>query len=500
MAPGWSKLLAVVLLWSAPGLAHGQTVRGMVAEQLTLAPAQGAVVVLLRVTEGDGLTSVGMTTTDEAGVFVLPVPGPGTFRIQADLDGLATPLSARFDVRAGGADIDDLALLLPSPLLHAALECQVEAGEGTASVVGVVRDPEAGVALPDALITATWQTGRRVHRAEAESGPTGRYRICGIPAGAGRVRFSAQLMGRSNSRGEVDVVDIKGPSIVFHDLAISVSSHASEPPDVIQERILLEAAAHQLGDLQGQVRDQMSGTPVPFAVVRIADTPHQAVTDEDGRFLFQDIEPATYTLEVRNLGYVVTADAVEVPAGKDVFLGLRIAPQVMELEGLEVTTRSAVEQVTRLTPFRRDLVYGDLMAWEEDRGALAYEILRRSSPGLRVTQVVREAGPPTLCIKTNRRIQPLYNPPPVAGTPQLLGTPGVNQCDNPAVVVDGVRIPDGPDFLLHTPASEIESIEFMTPVHAQTAYGVFGGTSNGVVVIYTRGKGPYASPLRNRRD
>jgi hypothetical protein len=499
MTPRWSRAVLVVsALGFVPSPAQGQSVRGMVAEQLTLAPAHGAVVVLLRVTEGDGLESVGMTTTDEAGVFALPVPGTGTFRIQADLDGLVTPLSSAFDVRAGGTDVQDLALLLPSPLLHAALECRVEAGENTAPVVGFVRDPEAGVPLPDALITATWQTGRMVHRAEAETGPTGLYRICGIPAGAGRVRFSAQLMGRSNSRGELDVVDIKGPSIVFHDLAISLASHASGPADVVQERILLEAAAHQLGDLQGQVRDQMSGTPIPFAVVRIKDTSHQAVTDQDGRFVFPDIEPATYTLEVRNLGYLVTADPVEVPAGKDVFLGLRIAPQVMELEGLEVTTRSAVEQVTRLTPFRRDIVYGDVMAQEEHRGALAYEILRRSSPGLRVTQIVREAGPPTLCIKTNRRIQELYNAPPVEST-DLLGTPSRNQCDNPEVVVDGVRVPDGPDFLLRTPASEIESIEFMTPVHAQTAYGVFGGTSNGVVVVFTRGKGPYASPLRNRR-
>jgi hypothetical protein len=64
------------------------------------------------------------------------------------------------------------------------------------------------------------------------------------------------------------------------------------------------------------------------------------------------------------------------------------------------------------------------------------------------------------------------------------------------VVVDGVRIPDGADFLRTTPASEIESIEFVSPIEAQGRYGL--GSGNGVVVVYTRGKGPYASPLRNR--
>jgi hypothetical protein len=62
-----------------------------------------------------------------------------------------------------------------------------------------------------------------------------------------------------------------------------------------------------------------------------------------------------------------------------------------------------------------------------------------------------------------------------------------------------MKIPDGPDFLIRTPASEIESIEFVTPVQAQILYGTGGLTPNGVVVVYTRGRGPYVSPLRNRR-
>ena len=40
--------------------------------------------------------------------------------------------------------------------------------------------------------------------------------------------------------------------------------------------------------------------------------------------------------------------------------------------------------------------------------------------------------------------------------------------------------------------------EFLSPLHAQIQYGIGGNTANGVVVVYTRGKGPYASPLRNR--
>ena len=490
--------LSALVLCLTPAQLDGQVIRGLVAEQLSLAPAQGAVVVLLRVVEPDGLESVGMTTTDGTGAFSVPAPGPGVYRLQADLDGLASPLSPKLEVAPGTDGVDDVALILPSPLLHLALGCQLEAPEGTAAVVGTVRDPATGVPLPDALITATWQEGRMVRRLEADTDAAGRYRLCGLPAEAGTVRFQAELLGRSSRRGEVE---IKGSSVVFHDLAIEVAPTAEQPKDVIQEQILLEAAAQTLGDLHGQIRDQISGAPLPFTVVRIVGTPHQTVTDEAGRFVFENLTPDSYTLEIRNLGYAVTSDPVDVPPGKDVLLSLKVAPQVVELEGLEVTTRSAVERITRLTPFRMDLAFGEAMALEEQRGARAFEILRRTSPGLRVTEVYREVGPPAVCIQTNRRIQSLTDVASVVGDRINIMESSLpsNQCGNVQVVVDGVKIHDGPEYLLRTPAVEIESMEFVSPVQAQILYGMGGDTSNGVVVVYTRGKGPYASPLRNKR-
>ncbi len=490
-------LVALLAIPWTPGRGHGQVVGGLVAEQVSLAPVQGAVVVLLRAGGPDRLETVAMTTTDSAGAFLLNVPGPGTYRVQADLDGLTTALSRPVEVGAGSEGARDLALLLPSPLLAMGLGCQVEAGEGTAALVGLVRDPDEDVALPGARITIAWQEGRIVRRLEAESDAAGRYRICGLPAGAGQVQLQVEFLGRTGAYGTVGV---EGPAVIFRDLAVSVASDAQEPKDVIQEQILMEAAAHTLGDLHGLIRDQLSGRPLPYAVVRIRGTPHQTLTDTAGHFVFQNLTPASYSLEIRNLGHAVRSDSVEIPPGKDVFLILGVAPQAVELEGLEVTTRSQLEQTTRLTPFRMDLAFGEAMAVEEERGARAFEILRRASPGLRVTEINREGGGPTVCIQTNRRIQSLT----------VLRNPGdrmdlidsslpSRRCDNVQVVVDGIKIPDGPDYLLHTPAAEIESMEFVSPVQAQILYGAGGNTSNGVVVVYTRGRGPYASPLRNVR-
>lgn len=451
-------------------------------EQISQLPARGAVVTVLRVDPESGdLAPLAVTTADGEGLFALELPGPGTYRAQADADGLLSPLSAALDLTAGDTLVD-LTLVVPSRLLTMALTCTSEGGPGSAVLVGVVRDPATEVVLPDARVTASWTEGRVARWGEAVSDASGRYRICGVPPGEEPVRIRGELLGR---QGPWEEVAVPGPAVVFHDVPVGMRTRpAAGAQDVVHDRVLMEAAARTLGDLHGQILDQLSGTPIPYAVVRIEGTAHQALADLEGRFVFEGIQPGTHVLEVRNLGYTVRSQPVQVPPGQDVFLGLRVAPQVVELEGLEVTTRSAVEEITRLTPFRRDIVYGEAMAEEEIRGARAFEILRRTSPGLRVSEIYREGRPTEVCVQTNRRIQRLF---------------GSGECDQVQVVVDGVRIPDAGIYLRNLTAAEIESMEFLPPSQAQIQYGIGGNTANGVVVIHTRGRGPYASPLRIRR-
>jgi hypothetical protein len=476
-----SLVLASALAMAVP--ASGQAVSGLVAEQITLAPVPGAVVTAFRGAAGDAsLESVAVTRTDEEGYFELDLPEAGTFRIQADLDGMLSPLSDPVRVGAGQV-VDDVGLVVPSRLLLMAYECQAEVGDGHVSVVGVARDPNADVVLPNVRVEARWFDGsqNRVMAGETDSG--GRYRICGVPANAGFVQLQGQLLGRMSS---VEEVELTAPTLVFHDVDLPLATTAgASPPGVIQERILLEAAARGLADLSGELLDQVTGAPIQQAVVRIQGTSLQALTAQDGRFTFEGVRPGSYLLEIRHLGYNVESDEVDVPAGQDVFLRMRVAPQAVELAGIEVTTRSAVEEITRLTPFRRDIIYGQAMLEEEERGARAFEVLRRGSPGLQVREIYQAVGPPILCIQSNRRVQGLTG----------------GGCDMVQVVVDGTRIDaeQAGDFLRTLPASEIESIEFLPPSEATIMYGTAGNTSNGVVVVHTRGKGPYASPLRDRR-
>lgn len=486
-ARAWALLGSLVAAFSFPGESlRGQAVAGMVVEQVSLNPAGGALVTLFRAGGPEGeLEPVAVTATDGEGIFLLEAPGPGTYRVQADHEGLASPLSGSMRL-AAGEEVIDLALMVPSRLLFMAYGCQAgvpqdDASPGGAALVGVVRDTLAGVVVPNAWVTARWHDGGQARSLQASADASGRYVICGVPATAGTLRVQGQILGKLSSWDEVE---IHGPSVVFHDVGLQLETLQSRhSTSVTQERILQEAAARTLGDMRGQLLDRMTDSPIPYAVVRLEGTGHQALTNEDGRFLFVGLQPGHYTLEIRHLGYDARSGEVEVPSGQDVFLRLRVAPRAVELEGIEVSARSAVREITRLTPFRRDIVYGEAMALEEERGALAFEILRRSSPGLQVRESYKEGIGREICVQTNRRVHRLR---------------GGSSCENVQVILDGVRIGDGADVLLRTPAAEIESMEFLPPSHAQIMYGTGGNTANGVVIVYTRGKGPYASPLRNR--
>jgi len=470
---------ALLACWS-PARALGQSLTGTVAEQLSLAPVRGAVVTLFRVAGEDGLQSVGLTTTDSDGAFSFRTPGPGVYRVQADLNGLSTPLSMPLDLPAPDARTD-VALLLPSALLRLALTCQDSDTAKTAAVVGVVRDSASGVALPGTTVAATWKEGRLVRRVEAEADDAGRYRMC-LPAGVGEVELQSLVLGQWLSHDDVDVA---GPSVLVAYLDVPVAVRPAGPAGGLRATTLTDASTEGASDLRGTLVDGASGAPLPHAVVRLRSTPHQTIADDAGAFAFVGLAPGSYTLEIRSVGYAVTSQAIEVPAGKNVFAELRVAPRAVEIEGLVVTARPVAERVVRVTPFRRNVVSGAAMAVEENRGALAFEALRRSAPGIRVTETYRDGGPPLLCVESTRGMQTFQRRPGVASA-----------CNSVQVVVDGVRIPDGADFLHHTPASELESIEYVGPMQAQILYGIGGDTANGVVVVYTRGKGPYASTKR----
>lgn len=453
---------------------------GQVVEQGTQRAVMGAVATAFREDRESGeFTPVAVARTDEDGIFDLLLPDSGPFRIQAEMEGRSSALSEALEAGSRSAP-SELALIVPSAVLGLAYACEAEMGDAFTAVVGAVLDPVAEIRVPMARVTVQWDEGGDVRTLTTESDESGYYRVCGIAPEARFLRVRGEVLGR---RGEMQEFEVLRPTFVFHDVELPLGTGVTQRPDVIQERILAESAARGLSDMGGEIRDMVTGAPVQQAILRLAGTSLQAMTDAEGRFGFGDLQPGRYRLEIRHLGYRVESEPVDLPAGQDLFLRMEVAPQAIEVAGIEVSVRSAVQELTRLTPFRRDIVYGEALAEEEQRGARAFEVLRRSVPGLQVSEINNPGDPNRLCIQTTRRVA---------------GLAGSN-CQMVQVIIDDIRVPpgEGGDVLRGLPAADIESMEFLSPTQATTRFGTGGDTANGVVLIYTRGRGPYVSPLRN---
>lgn len=500
---GAAILLSALLL--LPLGAAAQQISGLVAEQGSLAPAADAVITLYRVTGEDGeLSPVGTTVTDEEGFFIFIPTQPGQYRVQAEHGGLLSPLSPTYEV-GPSAGTDELVLMVPSPLLMLASNCNVEASPG-AVVVGVVRDAASEVSVPLARVTARWIEGPGFQELDTRADDRGRFLFCGIPTN-GIVRFRGEGFGQI---GEWTEVELLRPALVFHDVDMGLATTTSTGTEVLAE-LVLGRAAGTMADLRGQLLDQMSEEPIAQAVVRVRGSGFQAVTDPQGRFSFTDLQPGTYTLEIQHLGYSVQTSEVALAEGQDVSVRLRLSQQAVELEGVEVVARSRQEETIRTSSFQRYVVSGNVLAEEEARGASLAEVLRRNVVGMRVTERATQSGT-QLCLETNRRIQRLtrFEQLDLNALERELGTErrGLDQeesgCNMVQVVLDGIRLSDTAgmpvaSFLQAFTLQDIESVEFLPPAQGSTLYGIGGNVSNGVLVIHTRGKGPYRSAERDRQ-
>lgn len=82
--------------------------------------------------------------------------------------------------------------------------------------------------------------------------------------------------------------------------------------------------------IRGEVRDALSGEPVPVATVNAGDS-NQTMTDKQGRFTLTT--PAVYPITVTAIGY----EPVSVLNNKKDFLYITLMPQQKQIEGVVIT-------------------------------------------------------------------------------------------------------------------------------------------------------------------
>lgn len=182
-------------------------------------------------------------------------------------------------------------------------------------LVGVVRDAETRLPLPDARVTLSLPPGSvpdtASPRRSTRSGTDGRFRFCGLPAGQTAELRASKL---SRSSGKVTVSLDRG----------------AVPETEIKIRLGMP------GRLMGEVRSQQTGARISAADVRLPALGLAAATGDDGKFKLAGVPPGKYEVEVSHLSHGTRRDSVRIRSGKTVRVAVAMATEPVELDPLTV--------------------------------------------------------------------------------------------------------------------------------------------------------------------
>ncbi len=93
----------------------------------------------------------------------------------------------------------------------------------------------------------------------------------------------------------------------------------------------------RVGTVTGQITDVQSRQPIAAVQVFIRSLDLGGLTQQNGRYLLQNVPSGTYTLTVARIGYRTTEVQITVGSGKTVELNFAVAEEAPQLEPMVVT-------------------------------------------------------------------------------------------------------------------------------------------------------------------
>ncbi len=210
--------------------------------------------------------------------------------------------------------------------------------------------------------------------------------------------------------------------------------------------------------ISGTVKEAKTGEPIIGAVLKLGDDYLWAISDEDGKFLLEDVQKGDYILEASCLGYVSTS--VRVKSGTENLI-ITLHPNSLALDEVVVTAQKAKDGLSSSHNLGRDALNHLQLSNMTDIAALLPGG-KTSNPDLTSenTFSLREGGSAT-----------------------------GNAAFGTAVEVDGVRIGNNASFgdmggvdTRSVAVENIESIEVITGVPSAE----YGDLNSGMVKINTR--------------
>jgi len=206
------------------------------------------------------------------------------------------------------------------------------------------------------------------------------------------------------------------------------------------------------GEVRGQVTDRTTALPIAGAVVEVTGRPTTVRTEADGSYEVRGLEPRSYVVRARALGYAPGEARVEVENGRAAVLDISLEPAAVSLAAVTVTGARDSAQLDATTYDRAAI---------ERSGRRDLGELLQSTPGLVITQSGGPGAPSRVSIRGS----------------------GANEV---LVIVDGVVVNSpitGEADLSRIPLEAVESVVVQTGARS-ARYG--GRALAGVIEIRTR--------------
>lgn len=208
--------------------------------------------------------------------------------------------------------------------------------------------------------------------------------------------------------------------------------------------------------ITGTIKDKATGETLPGANILIEGTTIGAITDLNGKYEIK-IDPGTYTLTVRFVGYEQSKRMVNVTKGQTSIVNWVLAPVAADLEEF-VVVGYGVQQKSVVTGAISGVRSKDLENMPITR--IEHALQGRTS-GLTIAASSGQPG--------------------AGATVRVRGTTTINNSD-PLYVVDGIPVDVGGIDYLN--ASDIESIEVLKDAASAAIYGA--RAASGVILVTTK--------------
>lgn len=298
-----------------------------------------------------------------------------------DAAGIAPP-RWRIDVPAEG--LQGVVLATPSADARYGRACPGGRPTGTGYVIGLVRDAAADSGLAAASVNAMWAevgvnrtTGVTTNRrsVRAVTGPKGEFVLCRVPA-TGEVTVWAAL--GTASTGLV-TLDMGGRPLVARQFSIGLPRPGTASAG---------DTASLTASLEGTVKT-IDGAPVADARVFVRGSRAVVRTSASGSFTLTGLPLGTQVVEVGAIGYAGGRQAVELRPGGPARTELVVAKSVQTLPTLEVVGKVGAGADVSTFLQRAQRGQGHFITEEdiEKRGAIQFEDIMRTVPGLQVVPV-----------------------------------------------------------------------------------------------------------------